>query len=472
MEDLEHLAIIWFGVFVSSFLAKRTNLTAVLYFLAFGSLMVNIGILPVETSPFIEGLSNIGIIIIMFALGFEENSSKFVQGIKRSWGIALFGAIAPFLVAYYTAMYYWGDVNLALMCGLAMTMTAVSLTMVSLRSEGLNTSNAARGIMTSAVLDNIGSLALVALVVPLAVGESEVSITGILSVVLNVFVFFGIVTALGLWIFPSESQGRFMHRIPFIRNHGVRDLLLLGESSTATLAILLLGLVIGIIAHYFSFHPAVGAYMAGLILKKEYFHVDKAVQETAYQNTKHVIDDVAFSWIGPVFFVTLGTRIILDFDIIIAVLPETVVLTAGLFAGQTMSALLAARFTGRFHWHESIMIGFGMLGRAELAFVVLNIGYVEHAIFTEQAFYTLMLTAFWLNISVPVMIRFWHPYYTGEKQLTLRFGNCHINLSREKTTEEVVKIPEKFRPTLIIYEGFGNQVQGNRAVCTRHKQAG
>jgi Kef-type K+ transport system membrane component KefB len=472
MEDLEHLAIIWFGVFVSSFLAKRTNLTAVLYFLAFGSLMVNIGILPVETSPFIEGLSNIGIIIIMFALGFEENSSKFVQGIKRSWGIALFGAIAPFLVAYYTAMYYWGDVNLALMCGLAMTMTAVSLTMVSLRSEGLNTSNAARGIMTSAVLDNIGSLALVALVVPLAVGESEVSIIGILSVILNVFVFFGIVTALGLWIFPSESQGRFMHRIPFIRNHGVRDLLLLGESSTATLAILLLGLVIGIIAHYFSFHPAVGAYMAGLILKKEYFHVDKAVQETAYQNTKHVIDDVAFSWIGPVFFVTLGTRIILDFDIIIAVLPETVVLTAGLFAGQTMSALLAARFTGRFHWHESIMIGFGMLGRAELAFVVLNIGYVEHAIFTEQAFYTLMLTAFWLNISVPVMIRFWHPYYTGEKQLTLRFGNCHINLSREKTTEEVVKIPEKFRPTLIIYEGFGNQVQGNRAVCTRHKQAG
>ena len=308
--------------------------------------------------------------------------------------------------------------------------------------------------------------------VPLAVGESEVSITGILTVILNVFVFFGIVTALGLWIFPSESQGRFMHRIPFIRNHGVRDLLLLGESSTATLAILLLGLVIGIIAHYFSFHPAVGAYMAGLILKKEYFHVDKAVQETAYQNTKHVIDDVAFSWIGPVFFVTLGTRIILDFDIIIAVLPETVVLTAGLFAGQTISALLAARYTGRFQWHESIMIGFGMLGRAELAFVVLNIGYVEHAIFTEQAFYTLMLTAFWLNISVPVMIRFWHPYYTGEKQLALRYGNCRISLSREKTTEEDVGIPVKFRPTLIVHEGFADQWQADRTACTWRKQAG
>jgi len=472
MEDLEYLAIIWFGVFVSSFLAKRTNLTAVLYFLAFGSLMVNTGILPVETSPFIEGLSNIGIIIIMFALGFEENSSKFVQGIKRSWGIALFGAIVPFIVAYYTAMYYWGDVKLALMCGLAMTMTAVSLAMISLRSEGLNTSNAARGIMTSAVLDNIGSLALVALVVPLAIGESEVSVTGILSVILNVFVFFGIVTALGLWIFPSESPGKFMHRIPFIRNHGVRDLLMLGEFGTATLGILLLGLVIGIISHYFSFHPAVGAYMAGLILKKEYFHVDKASQETAYRNTKHVIDDVAFSWIGPVFFVTLGTRIILDFDIIISVLPETMMLTAGLFVGQIISALLAARYTGHFHWHESIMIGFGMLGRAELAFVVLNIGYVEHAIFTEQAFYTLMLTAFWLNVSVPVMIRLWHPYYTGEKQLALRFGNCRISLSREKTTEEDVEIPVKFRPTLIVHKGFRGQWQADRTARAWRKQAG
>jgi Kef-type K+ transport system membrane component KefB len=472
MEDLEYLAIIWFGVFVSSFLAKRTNLTAVLYFLAFGSLMVNTGILPVETSPFIEGLSNIGIIIIMFALGFEENSSKFVRGIKRSWGIALFGAIVPFLVAYYTAMYYWGDAKLALMCGLAMTMTAVSLAMISLRSEGLNTSNAARGIMTSAVLDNIGSLALVALVVPLAIGESEVSITGILSIILNVFVFFGIVTALGLWIFPSESPGKFMHRIPFIRNHGVRDLLMLGEFGTATLGILLLGLVIGIISHYFSFHPAVGAYMAGLIIKKEYFHVDKASQETAYQNTKHVIDDVAFSWIGPVFFVTLGTRIILDFDIIISVLPETMMLTAGLFVGQIISALLAARYTGHFHWHESIMIGFGMLGRAELAFVVINIGYVEHAIFTEQAFYTLMLTAFWLNVSVPVMIRLWHPYYTGEKQLALRFGNCRISLSREKATEEDVEIPVKFRPTLIVHKGFRGQWQADRTASAWRKQAG
>jgi len=70
--------------------------------------------------------------------------------IKRSWGIALFGALAPFTVAYVIADYVWHDANVALMCGLAMTATAVSLTMVSLKSLGLQQSIVATRIMTSA----------------------------------------------------------------------------------------------------------------------------------------------------------------------------------------------------------------------------------------------------------------------------------------------------------------------------------
>jgi len=51
------------------------------------------------------------------------------------------------------------------------------------------------------------------------------------------------------------------------------------------------------------------------------------------------------------------------------------------------------------------MVGFGMLGRAELAFVVMNIAYVQYQIIPTEAFYTLMLTSFWLNILVPITIR-------------------------------------------------------------------
>jgi len=53
------------------------------------------------------------------------------------------------------------------------------------------------------------------------------------------------------------------------------------------------------------------------------------------------------------------------------------------------------------------MIGSSMLGIAELAFVVMDIVYVENDILSTGAFYTLMLTMFMLNISVPLTIRWW-----------------------------------------------------------------
>jgi len=48
---------------------------------------------------------------------------------------------------------------------------------------------------------------------------------------------------------------------------------------------------------------------------------------------------------------------------------------------------------------------------------VLSIAYIQNAILNREAFYSLMLTATLLNIAVPVSIRLWRPYFTGEKAL-------------------------------------------------------
>ena len=98
MEDLVALAITWIFVFVAHWAAGRTKLTPVLWFLAMGCLGVNLGILPKEPGIFMRDLAEIGIIVIMFALGFEENSEAFLRSVRRSWGIALFGALAPFAI--------------------------------------------------------------------------------------------------------------------------------------------------------------------------------------------------------------------------------------------------------------------------------------------------------------------------------------------------------------------------------------
>jgi len=431
MHDMYYLAIIWTGVVISYFLAGPTKLTPVLFFLAFGSLMVNLGILPHESTEFIRGFAEIGIILIMFALGFEEDSSKFIKGIKRSWGIALFGALAPFAAAYIVIMYFWNEPRLAIICGLAMTATAVSLTMVSLKSENLQNSGAATGIMTSAILDDIASLAAVAILIPMAAGDAEVSVIGISAILIKATLFFALITLLELVVFPHESNLALFRLYPFLKSFGMRGLISVGKGEHATLIVLLTALIISLLSFQFGFHPAVGAYMAGLIIKQEYFRFHSEGDEESYSDTKRIVDNVAFSWIGPVFFVELGTKITFDLDILVSVIPHVITLTLCLLIAQVLSAALAARYTGNFKWHESIMIGFGMLGRAELAFVVMDIGYVQNNVITTEAFYTLMATAFFLNISVPLLIKWWKPYYSGLKHLIIPLGKSRLELSKE-----------------------------------------
>ena len=87
MHDIAVLALIWTTVFFASYLAHKTSLTPVLWYLFCGTFFVNVGFLPEVLPVFIIDFAKLGIIIIMFALGFEENTANFLQGIKRSWGI-------------------------------------------------------------------------------------------------------------------------------------------------------------------------------------------------------------------------------------------------------------------------------------------------------------------------------------------------------------------------------------------------
>ncbi len=420
MHPLAHLALIWAGVFAAAVAAKKTRLTPVLFYLFIGFLLVNVGVLPKQSGPFIRDFAELGIIFIMFALGFEESTDNFIGSLKKSWGIALFGGLGPFAVAYVITDAIWNDPDISLMCALAMTATAVSLTMVSLRGEGLQHSVVATRIMTSAVIDNIAALVALAIMVPLAAGQESISMASLVMTGGKAALFFVAVTIIGAWIFPHKPAGWFRH-VPIIGRFGVKHMLTFDHGRYATLVILLVALVVGLMAYYFGFHPAIGAYMAGLIVKEEYFHIDEKKEtgvyvgrvESAYEETKIIIDNAAFLWIGPVFFVDLGAKLIFDWELMVQILPYAIVLTIGLFLVQVSTAGLAAKFTGGMTWHQSLMIGFGMLGRAELAFVVMDIAYVQHQILHVDAFFTLMITAFFLNVAVPLTIRWWRPYYNA-----------------------------------------------------------
>jgi Kef-type K+ transport system membrane component KefB len=265
---------------------------------------------------------------------------------------------------------------------------------------------------------------MVAIVVPLATGEETFTLLSLFFTAGKAVLFFVIVTLVGIWIFP-RSHAKWVQQLPMLRYLSLQSYLTFDKGRYATLAILLAALAVGLLAHYFGFHPAIGAYMAGLIVREEHFqlkeesidHLSRPINASVFAETKHIIDNAAFSWVGPVFFVDLGAKILFDWDLLVEVLPYAISMTVGIAVFQVISAGLAARYTSGMNFAESLMIGFGMLGRAELAFVVIDIAYVQHPILNRQAFFTLMITAFFLNIIVPVSITWWRPYYlkaTGE----------------------------------------------------------
>jgi len=398
MHSLEYLALIWAGALAAVLAARATRLTPVVYYLGAGAVLVNLGLLPADPDPFIRTLSEVGIVLIMFALGFDEDASTFLKSIRRSWGITFFGALAPFVVTYSLAITFWGEPRIALLCALALCATAVSITVVSLRGEGLQSSRVATRILTSAVLDSVASLALVAIAIPLVTGQVEtLSVASVGGVVIKTILFFSFVFVVGILV----ERFRLFRVFGFERGHH------------AILQLLLLALVIALVGHHFGFHPAVGAYMAGLMLKPHYFGKDRPAEDYvgSFADTHRIIDNVAFSWIGPIFFVELGSRIILDLEIVMAIAPWVFALAAGIAFVQVGAAGLAAHFTGGMDPAGSLMIGLGMLGRAELAFVVMDIGYVQFEIFSREVFYTLMGTCFLLNVTVPIAIHLWKPHY-------------------------------------------------------------
>ncbi len=418
MDPLVHLAIIWAAVFAAVVAAKKTRLTPVLYFLFIGCVLANAGVLPTQSGAFIRTFAELGIIIIMFSLGFEESTDNFLSSVRKSWGIALFGALGPFAVSYLIADYIWADPNVSLMVGLAMTATAVSLTMVSLQGLGLSNSVVATRIMTSALLDDIGSLVMVAIVVPIATGAGDVTTSGIALTAGKAVAFFLIVSAVGVWIFP-KGPVEWLRDLPLLRRLSMQNYLTFDNGKYATVAILLVALAVALLAHLFGFHEAVGAYMAGLIVREEHFQLkdridaqgNKTEGDNVFEETKRIVDNAAFCWIGPVFFVDLGAKILFDWQLLTKVMPYALAMTVGIAVIQIVSAGLAALYTSGMNKAESLMIGFGMLGRAELAFVVMDIAYVQHPIMPREAFFTLMITAFVLNTLVPVTISWWRPHY-------------------------------------------------------------
>ena len=142
-----------------------------------GELIVGVLVGPavfglIEPSEAITLLAEIGIFFLMFHAGVETQPLEFFDALKRSFGVALVGAIVPFGVSFGVATAFGLDTVGAVFVGLTMTATAVVITLKTLRDLGLADTRVARVIVASCVIDDLLTLVFFGLVVGVLSGGS------------------------------------------------------------------------------------------------------------------------------------------------------------------------------------------------------------------------------------------------------------------------------------------------------------
>ena len=157
-----------------------------------------------------------------------------------------------------------------------------------------------------------------------------------------------------------------------------------------------MGLAAGLFAEAIGLHIILGAYLAGLFLD------ERVASKELLQKVEDRLNGIAYSFLGPIFFISLGFHI--TFDIFTG--PEIwfiAALTIGVAIGQILSASGMARLA-KLPWLESLGVGIGMCGRAEMAFILaslaLSMGVIDNKVFSVVIFST-----FLLNLITPIGLK-------------------------------------------------------------------
>ena len=370
------LLILLTGVWLIAITLRPIGLPTIM-----GELIVGVLLGPavfglIEPGEAIKLLAEIGIFFLMFHAGVETQPLEFYDALKRSLGVAIVGAIVPFTVSFGIALLFGMDLVGATFVGLTMTATAVVITLTSLKDLGLANTRLARVIIASCVIDDLLTLVFFGLVIGVLSG-GEFEPLNLLVTLGKVVGFFAVAILIGRFVYPRLT-------LPF-HSKG-------GKGFTF---VLLTAIGWGLFAEAIGLHMILGAYLAGLFFEDKVAHPNlvRIVKDRAY--------GIAYSFLGPIFFMSLGFSI--TFDISLGGVAFIALLTIAVIVGQILSAGGMALRIGM-PLREALTVGVGMCGRAEMAFILAALALSTGAI-DQTTFTALILVAFLLNLFTPLALK-------------------------------------------------------------------
>ncbi len=326
------------------------------------------GLTAVSVYEFVDLLSRIAVIVLLFLVGLETSVREMARVGRASLLVALVGIVFPFLLGFAAMALLLPQAPLAkdIFIGAILTATSVGITARVLRDLKQAHRIEAKVILGAAVIDDVLGLLILAVVSALVV-TGTVSWLGITAIALKAAVFLAGSIFIGLWLTP-----RLVKSVARLNIRNVKVLFGLGFAFALSWLANAIGLA-----------TIIGAFAAGLVLE-DFF--DKELQGHSLRDLLSPLE----SLIVPVFFVLMGMQVKLEAFANLKVVVIATVLTVAAIVGKVVAGLAAGR---KLDW---LSIGIGMMPRGEVGLIFAGIGkglgVVDDAVFSAVVLMVMITT--------------------------------------------------------------------------------
>jgi Kef-type K+ transport system membrane component KefB len=348
-------------------------------------------LLPPAIVPQLHAIAHLGVVLYMFAIGLELDTSGLSHIGRVAASVSLAGMVMPFGLGVLLAIGihgHWAPHGVspflfALFLGVAMSITAFPVLARILSDRGLTRTPLGQLALLCAAAGDAAAWCLLALVSGAARAEvSHAAAIGAWTSLFLLVMWFVARPLLGRWLMESRPEA-----------------ISTGQIGVALVALLLSALA----TEWIGIHALFGAFVLGAMIPHD--------SPLAEQLGKH-IENVVVVLLLPAFFAFTGMRTEIGLvsgcqDWLLCGLI-IVVATVGKFGGT----FAAARFAGQ-SWRDSAALGVLMNTRGLMELIVLNVG-LDLGIITPRLFAMMVIMALVTTIATTPVLQWIRGQGTGD----------------------------------------------------------
>ncbi|MEA5579687.1 cation:proton antiporter [Anabaena sp. UHCC 0451] len=344
---------------------------------------------PPEAIPFLNILSQVGLIFFMFLIGLELNPKYLGSNLQAAILISNISIIVPFSLAGILSLLLYPLVSnatvsftaFALFLGATMSITAFPVLARIITENNLQGTRLGTLALTCAAVDDVTAWCILA--VAIAVARNGSFDQKAIFTIISSLIYIGFMFTVGRW---------FLKRLI---THYRRT----GRLSQYLLALIYMGVIASaLMTEFIGIHLIFGAFLLGAVMPKD----AALVRELAIKT-----EDFVLIFLLPVFFVYSGLRT----QIGLLNRPELWLLCALVLgvaiAGKYFGAYFAARLSG-INKREASALGWLMNTRGLTELIVLNIG-LELGVISPLLFTMLVVMALVTTFMTSPLLEWTYP---------------------------------------------------------------